>query len=229
MKRISLVFGFLFVSANVFGMYNNETNCSGSTNPKRPIPYDQEFIPCKKHITSVGAFEKSSADKLKRRNSDDMEVDRDGREGRVNKENPTKIEPCIIDAIIPGYLHILRECHPNMSTEELRSLDATLAGSFDRIKDLLTYRGLPHKSDATFVVNIAIYSTIKNPRINMMYAYTRAISKLLFLDDEQRHMINDSLTILERGSVIYSDDMINSLIRACFEWIVMSGLYEVKH
>ena len=148
---------------------------------------------------------------------------------KKNKENPPKIKSCIIDAIIPGYLHVLRKCHPNMTTEELGSLDATLAESFDRIKNLLTDRGLPHKSDATFVVNIATYNTIKNPRINMMYAYTRAISKLLFLDDEQKRMINDSLTILESGSVIYSDEMINFLIRQCFGWIVMSGLYEVKH
>ncbi len=69
----------------------------------------------------------------------------------------------------------------------------------------------------------------ENPRMNRTYVYTKAISKLLFLDDEQKHMIGDFLTKLKSKSVNYSDDMINSLIRACFEWIVMPGLYEVKY
>ena len=80
MKKFIFFANILFVSANVFGMYNNETNCSGSTNPKRPLPDDQESIPCKKNITSVDVFEKSSANKLKRSFSDDMEIEEDNSE-----------------------------------------------------------------------------------------------------------------------------------------------------
>jgi len=75
MKKVCFFASVLFISANVFGMYNNEASSSKNINSKRVMPYNQEFVSNKKHITLTDVFEKSSANELKRSPSDDMEVE----------------------------------------------------------------------------------------------------------------------------------------------------------
>ncbi len=76
----------------------------------------------------------------------------------------------------------------------------------------------------------------ENPLMNKIYAYTEAISKLLFLDDDQKRMINDTLMELANKSVNDLGIRIDSRIRACFEQIVVPGQpirnlanYQVKY
>lgn len=83
MKKSCFFASVLFISANVFGMYSNEASSSNDVNRKRIVSHNQEFVPNKKHISSVDVFEKSSANNLKRNASDDMDIEEDSKKSKV--------------------------------------------------------------------------------------------------------------------------------------------------
>lgn len=195
MKKYCFVVGVL--AANVFGMHNDEVSSSKNSNNKRLIPYEQRFVQNKKHITSAEIFEKFSDNELKRSFSDDYAKYAKGWDKTdLFKASSLSLESKshIIDTITQGYVHIIQVCYPNVSRDDLISLDAVLSKNFYNLKEqLIEANVISNGNDDVYSVDISSYAKEKGVIHKKIEEYTNAISKVLSISDTEKQKINEKI------------------------------------